>query len=172
MSISRGCSVELIPGTLVERPTIGPDIMALLLLLLYSKPGRIMDPTGLALERGIPQSPEPPIGDLWGTMPLFIGPDNTHTHTHIDNMSTRGVRKCIGNTEVTSPHTHVSRVTIGATHHVLLFNEHGASTGSSRPTWRLSFHGHGPLEGSERRWTDSRTPWTNNGIKVVRRTLQ
>lgn len=67
--------MELVPGTLLERPTMGPDIMAL--LLVYSKPGRIMDPTGLALERGIPQSPEPPIGDLWGTMPLPIGPDGT-----------------------------------------------------------------------------------------------
>lgn len=80
ISMSCCCSIDLVPGTLLERLTIGPDIMPL--LLLYSMPGRIMEgwpaePTGLALDRGMPQSPDPPIGDLWGTMPLFIGPDNT-----------------------------------------------------------------------------------------------
>lgn len=59
---------------------------------------------------------------------------------------------------VTSPRTHVSRVTIWAAHHVLLFDEHGPSTRSSRPTWRLSIHRHGPLEGPLRSWTVSRTP--------------
>ena len=44
--------------------------------------GRIMEgcpaePTGLALERGRPHSPDPPIGDLWGTMPRFTGPVDT-----------------------------------------------------------------------------------------------
>lgn len=61
---------------------MGPDIM--LLPLLYSIPGRIMDgcpvePAGLALEQGMPQSPEPPMGDLWGTIPLFSGPGNKQT---------------------------------------------------------------------------------------------
>lgn len=77
ISMSCCCSMDLVPGTLLERLTMGPDIMPL--PLLYSMPGRIMDgcpaePTGLALERGMPQSPDPPMGDLWGTMPLFIGP--------------------------------------------------------------------------------------------------
>lgn len=67
---------------------MGPDIMAL--LLVYSKPGRIMDPTGLALERGIPQSPEPPMGDLWGTMPLPIGPDGTQGGVSMMDMEGTG----------------------------------------------------------------------------------
>lgn len=55
---------------------MGPDIT--LFPLLYSMPGRIMDGcpaelTGLMLERGF-QSPDPPMGDLWGPAPLFIGP--------------------------------------------------------------------------------------------------
>lgn len=59
--------MDLVPGTLLERPTIGPDIMPL--LLLYSMPGRIMEgcpaePTGLVLERDMPQSAELPVGDL------------------------------------------------------------------------------------------------------------
>lgn len=71
------CSMDLEPGTLLERLTMGPDIM--FLLLLYSMAGRIMDgcpvePAGLALEQGMPQSPDPPMGDLCGTTPLFIGP--------------------------------------------------------------------------------------------------
>lgn len=58
---------------------MGPEIMAL--PVLYSMPGRIIDgcpvePTGLALERGMLQSPDPPMGDLCGTMPLFMGPGN------------------------------------------------------------------------------------------------
>jgi len=74
--------MDLVPGTLLERPTAGPDIAP----LLDSVPGRIMEgcpaePTGLVLERVMPQSPEPPVGDLWGTMPpLFIGPGEEHEH--------------------------------------------------------------------------------------------
>lgn len=66
--------MDLEPGTLLERPTMGPDIMPL--LLPYSMPWRIMEgcPTGLPLERLMPQSPDPPMGDLCGTIPLFIGP--------------------------------------------------------------------------------------------------
>lgn len=60
---------------------MGPDIM--LFPLLYSMAGRIMDRcpaelTGLVLERGF-QSPEPPMGDLCGPAPLFIGPGYTQT---------------------------------------------------------------------------------------------
>lgn len=82
ISMSCCCSIDLVPATLLERLTMGPDIMPL--LLLYSMLGRIMEGwpaelTGLALERGMPQSPDAPIGDLWGTMPLFIGPDKNST---------------------------------------------------------------------------------------------
>lgn len=46
------------------------------------------EPTGLALERGMPQSPEPPMGDLWGTMPLFMGPGKTRAEdTHLSELS-------------------------------------------------------------------------------------
>lgn len=44
------------------------------------------EPTGLALDRGMPQSPDPPMGDLWGTMALFIGPGNKN-QTPFTNVS-------------------------------------------------------------------------------------
>lgn len=82
ISMSCCCSIDLVAGTLLERLTMGPDITPLL-LLLYSMPGRIIggypaEPTGLTLVRGMAQSPELPMGDLWGPIALFIGPGKTN----------------------------------------------------------------------------------------------